>query len=586
MLKNTIKRSSFLLRGTFIVSLVLLIFITLVSFFHNVSVKDSSKSVMRSFDTQIKLQMLLTCLKDIQNTQIDYLLTYDSIYININQYDIFKLNQIHSDLIKLYLKDTLPLIKLNQLKKQIDADLLSIKINPKNKGNHSFFIDLLRTRNEKLNQVSLQINDMINLQVIKIKRTQDKLQTEVYLDPFFIFIIFLISLFSNIFAFIKMNANLNRLKIANKQLIIDTESFKHAEEIGKFHHWEWNIAKNTYIFSDNLYNLLDEFPPETEMTRARFMEFVHPDDKEVVLAATSLAKKTLNYYLPLYRIILKNNELRYFMSVGKTITDKEGNTVMIGVTKDITTEHLNNQVLNRQNRNLIRSNKELESFNHIASHDLQEPLRKIQLFISKISEQDLNSISLNGRETINKIQISTDRMRKLIDDLLQFSQFNKSDHLFNNIDLNKIVMAIKRDLDIDDNTLTIDFLPTLKGIPFQMHQLFLNLITNAIKYKKPNIPIRILLKSELVSEGSFLKDSNDFHKMYYHISVSDNGIGFQQEYAESLFILFWRLHQSTEFSGTGIGLAIVKKIVDNHNGFIFAVGNPNEGAAFNIYLPA
>ena len=316
------------------------------------------------------------------------------------------------------------------------------------------------------------------------------------------------------------------------------------------------------------------------------MEFVHPDDKEVVLAATSLAKKTLNYYLPLYRIILKNNELRYFMSVGKTITDKEGNTVMIGVTKDITTEHLNNQVLNRQNRNLIRSNKELESFNHIASHDLQEPLRKIQLFISKISEQDLNSISLNGRETINKIQISTDRMRKLIDDLLQFSQFNKSDHLFNNIDLNKIVMAIKRDLDIDDNTLTIDFLPTLKGIPFQMHQLFLNLITNAIKYKKPNIPIRILLKSELVSEGSFLKDSNDFHKMYYHISVSDNGIGFQQEYAESLFILFWRLHQSTEFSGTGIGLAIVKKIVDNHNGFIFAVGNPNEGAAFNIYLPA
>ena len=114
----------------------------------------------------------------------------------------------------------------------------------------------------------------------------------------------------------------------------------------------------------------------------------------------------------------------------------------------------------------------------------------------------------------------------------------------------------------------------------------MNLITNAIKYKKPNIPIRILLKSELVSEGSFLKDSNDFHKMYYHISVSDNGIGFQQEYAESLFILFWRLHQSTEFSGTGIGLAIVKKIVDNHNGFIFAVGNPNEGAAFNIYLPA
>ena len=586
MLKNTIKKSSFLLRGTFIVSLVLLIFITLVSFFHIVKVKNSSKSVMRSFDTQIKLQMLLTCLKDIQNTLIDYLLTYDSIYININQYDILKLNQIHSDLVKLYLKDTLPLIKLNQLKKQIDADLLSIKIDPKNKVDHSFFINLLRTRNEKLNQVSLQIYDMINLQVIKIKQTQDKLQTEVYLDPFFIFFIFLISLFSNIFAFIKMNGNLNRLKIANKQLIIDTESFKHAEEIGKFYHWEWNIDQDTSKFSENLYNLLDFSPLDDVITNEIYIQFVHPEDRNLILEATKKAKITHLYFLPLYRIILKNNELRYFMSVGKTITDKEGNSVMIGVTKDITTEHLNNQVLNRQNRNLIRSNKELESFNHIASHDLQEPLRKIQLFISKISEQDLNSISLNGRETINKIQISTDRMRKLIDDLLQFSQFNKSDHLFNNIDLNKIVMAIKRDLDIDDNTLTIDFLPTLKGIPFQMHQLFLNLITNAIKYKTPNIPIRISLKSELVSEGSFLKDSNDFHKMYYHISVSDNGIGFQQEYAESLFILFWRLHQSTEFSGTGIGLAIAKKIVDNHNGFIFAVGNPNEGAAFNIYLPA
>jgi len=586
VLKNTIKKSSFLLRGTFIVSLVLLIFITLVSFSHIVKVKNSSKSVMRSFDTQIKLQMLLTCLKDIQNTLIDYLLTYDSIYININQYDILKLNQIHSDLVKLYLKDTLPLIKLNQLKKQIDADLLSIKIDPKNKGDHRFFINLLRTRNEKLNQVSLQIYDMINLQVIKIKQTQDKLQTEVYLDPFFIFFIFLISLFSNIFAFIKMNGNLNRLKIANKQLIIDTESFKHAEEIGKFYHWEWNIDQDTSKFSENLYNLLDFSPLDDVITNEIYIQFVHPEDRNLILEATKKAKITHLYFLPLYRIILKNNELRYFMSVGKTITDKEGNSVMIGVTKDITTEHLNNQVLNRQNRNLIRSNKELESFNHIASHDLQEPLRKIQLFISKISEQDLNSISLNGRETINKIQISTDRMRKLIDDLLQFSQFNKSDHLFNNIDLNKIVMAIKRDLDIDDNTLTIDFLPTLKGIPFQMHQLFLNLITNAIKYKTPNIPIRISLKSELVSEGSFLKDSNDFHKMYYHISVSDNGIGFQQEYAESLFILFWRLHQSTEFSGTGIGLAIAKKIVDNHNGFIFAVGNPNEGAAFNIYLPA
>ncbi|WP_395043104.1 ATP-binding protein, partial [Flavobacterium sp.] len=180
------------------------------------------------------------------------------------------------------------------------------------------------------------------------------------------------------------------------------------------------------------------------------------------------------------------------------------------------------------------------------------------------------------------------RMRILIDDLLQFSRTNKTEKVFEVTDLNLLLENAKQELaqNIEDKNATIEsnVLPYLNVIPFQVQQLFTNLIGNSIKYSKENVaPIIKISSSMVVAQNDVLlpRNKNKFHK----ITIKDNGIGFNQEYADRIFVLFSRLHNKNEYTGTGIGLAICKKIVENHKGYIFAKGQINEGATFTVYLP-
>ena len=245
--------------------------------------------------------------------------------------------------------------------------------------------------------------------------------------------------------------------------------------------------------------------------------------------------------------------------------------------------------INERNVELERSNKELASFNHIASHDLQEPLRKVQTFISRISEEELSAMSETGREYFNRIQTAVSRMRILIDDLLLFSRTNKAEKVFEHTDLNLLLENGKQELAqaIEEKNAVIQskHLPSLNVIPFQIQQLFINLISNSLKYIKPGIDPFIQIDCEKVNANDLLILKSNVHAKYYKISVIDNGFGFEQEYAESIFTLFYRLHHLTEYPGTGIGLSICKKIVENHSGFIKAEGRPGIGSTFDIYLP-
>jgi light-regulated signal transduction histidine kinase (bacteriophytochrome) len=179
-------------------------------------------------------------------------------------------------------------------------------------------------------------------------------------------------------------------------------------------------------------------------------------------------------------------------------------------------------------------------------------------------------------------------MRVLIDDLLQFSRTNKAEKVFEKIDLNGLLENAKQELAqlIEDKNAIIENteLPILNVIPFQIQQLFINLIGNSLKYGKENVIPQIKIESSLITakDEELLPNTKD---KFYKISVEDNGIGFEQEYANKIFILFNRLHNKNQFDGTGIGLAICKKIVENHKGYIFAEGHPNEGSTFTIYLP-
>ena len=250
-----------------------------------------------------------------------------------------------------------------------------------------------------------------------------------------------------------------------------------------------------------------------------------------------------------------------------------------------------NLKLRLENAELLRSNNELSSFNYIASHDLQDPLRKIQLLISKIFYDKDLVLSEKNQDYFRRMQISANRMQTLIDNLLSYSFVNDTDKIFKKTNLNTtledILNEISQVYNSEDKKATINYksLPDVRGIPHQLKQLFTNLISNSIKYSSPNrVPI-IDINSTIVDGKDICEDKADKNKSYYKITVADNGMGFEQEYAEKIFMLFQRLHDKSTFSGTGIGLSICRKIVENHQGFITATSVPNEGTTFIIYLP-
>ncbi|MEO7975524.1 ATP-binding protein [Flavobacterium sp.] len=241
---------------------------------------------------------------------------------------------------------------------------------------------------------------------------------------------------------------------------------------------------------------------------------------------------------------------------------------------------------------LLNANKELLAFNFISSHDLQEPLRKIQTFISIIMENEAKNMSEAGKKNMGRIQVAATRMRQLIEDLLAFSRVSTSGRNYEMSDLKNIIEDVKAELKdtIKQKKATIDIieLVPINIVTFQFRQLIYNLISNALKFAHPELLPHISIQSTNLKQDDFkLKNLNSkqLNCDYWNLSIKDNGIGFDPEFNELIFVMFQRLHHRHEYSGTGIGLTIVKKIVDNHNGIIAANGILNKGTTFDIFIP-
>ena len=239
---------------------------------------------------------------------------------------------------------------------------------------------------------------------------------------------------------------------------------------------------------------------------------------------------------------------------------------------------------------LNRSNAELEQFAYVASHDLQEPLRKIRAFSDRLTMKHGASLLEDGKMMLEKIQSSAERMQKLIDDLLNFSRLVKNLDDVDEVDLNILLKNLVNDMSetIKSKNVVINIspLPVITAYTNQMYQLFQNLISNAIKFSKEGEGALININYKLV-KGNEIKGIENINqqKEYHKISVADNGIGFDQQFSDKIFIIFQRLHGKLEYGGTGIGLAICKRITANHHGYISAKSKLNEGATFYIYLP-
>jgi signal transduction histidine kinase len=251
-----------------------------------------------------------------------------------------------------------------------------------------------------------------------------------------------------------------------------------------------------------------------------------------------------------------------------------------------------NQALIMSNEELKRLNANLEEFAYAASHDLKEPIRKIHFFSDRLRGQLESQLSEEQRKLFDRLENASRRMGSLVDDLLAYSHATRGLGEREEVDLNRKVQLVLGDLELEvqqrNAIITVDHLPTIKGSKRQIQQLFQNLITNALKYSKAGITPEIRISCNQVS-GKIAEHTipvREHDKLFHLIEFRDNGIGFRQEDAQRIFNVFTRLHGMAEYKGTGVGLSIVRKVVENHGGYIWAESEPGHGATFKVLLPA
>jgi PAS domain S-box-containing protein len=324
---------------------------------------------------------------------------------------------------------------------------------------------------------------------------------------------------------------------------------------------------------------------ENKFGDSSWIPILHPDDASIVTEAWYGSIQNGTSYQIEFRLKNGNTgEYRWFLSKALPIKDKEGIiTKWFGTCTDIhdqksITEKLEILVTDRT-KELQRSNEDLQQFAHVASHDLKEPVRKIKTFTSRLEEHLREKLDEPATRFIERIHVATDRMFNMIDGVLAYSTINEGMQKPEWINLNEVIENIETDLEValqkTDGKISYANLPTLEGAPVLLYQLFYNLINNSIKFAKTNVPPQITISSE----------ADELQLNFVRIKLSDNGIGFEPDYAEKIFETFTRLNPKDKYEGTGLGLSLCKKIVERHGGIIVANSIPNEGTTFIITLP-
>ncbi|MHA4844676.1 sensor histidine kinase [Flavitalea antarctica] len=363
----------------------------------------------------------------------------------------------------------------------------------------------------------------------------------------------------------------------------------------------------TFIWTTDRYGKLTYFNhaiteftglSESEIRQGGWFQLLHPEDRAVSIRRLEKAIQSGTDFQAELRF--KNREGEYRWQMGRSVALKgdDGQIQMwIGTSVDIhdqkmMAEELEKRVarrtaeLKQANDELMRANQDLEQFAYVSSHDLQEPLRKILTF----SDLVLKKIASDQEEVrlhLEKINASAGRMSVLITDLLNYSKVSKADDKYVPINLDKVLEDIRNDFEVliaqKQAVIKANNLPVVKGIPIQINQLFYNLISNALKFSQDK-PVITITAREVAGSNLLPEIPLPATRDYIELVFQDNGIGFEQIYASQIFTIFQRLNNRANYSGTGIGLAICKKIVENHGGYIFATSELNKGATFTVYL--
>lgn len=361
-----------------------------------------------------------------------------------------------------------------------------------------------------------------------------------------------------------------------------------AERIADMGSWRWDPSKNFMVWSDGLYRMLNIEKGTLQPGLETFLEYVYDEDLPSMQNFLTQIKSGQRDTSLDYRVLL-NGGLKYLHITSKYDQD---NNVMLGTVIDITEQKIYEDQLKQYNSELKRSNEDLEQFAYVASHDLQEPLRKIRAFGDRLITKYGSSFDTAGTDYIHRMQLAAARMQTLIEDLLSFSRISRVTGNHEALNLGGLVAEVLDDLDNqirrEQAHIEVGKLPAIWGDKGQIKRLLQNVISNGLKFHKQEVPPIVQINAKKVRKRDVEVEFGKIqlsHPEYVRISIKDNGLGFDEKYADKIFSIFQRLHGRHEFEGTGIGLAICRKIVENHGGMIMARSVENFGSEFIIILP-
>jgi PAS domain S-box-containing protein len=342
--------------------------------------------------------------------------------------------------------------------------------------------------------------------------------------------------------------------------------------------------------SDNIRRQLGHEPSAFLKDPRFWSDHIHPDDLPRVLHELGLLFKN-GHHVQEYRFRHRNGGYRWMRDELVLVKDDNGQPLeVVGYWVDITDRKRAEETVKAYAERLERSNRELQDFAYVASHDLQEPLRKIEAFGDRLRAKCADVLSDDGRMYLERMQSAASRMRGLINDLLTYSRVTTKAQPFAPTDLNAVLEGVVSDLHVaierSGAQIEVGRLPTIDADATQMRQLLQNLIGNALKFRKADVPPVVGIAGERVTDARNASSIDDADGNWCRLTVTDNGIGFDQKYADRIFNMFERLHGRGEYEGTGIGLATCRKIVERHGGKIEARSVPGEGSTFVVSLPA
>lgn len=368
------------------------------------------------------------------------------------------------------------------------------------------------------------------------------------------------------------------------------EFFPHMEEVIKFGSYYIDVAKKEVKWSLGLYRILAIEPGTLTNKPESFYEFIIPEEREICIQKIQESIVNKVPYDMEFTLVDGKGESKRISARNFLKIDEHNNLISYnGLLKDITEKYIRQKELEAKIKLLDKSNQNLQEFVYVASHDLQEPLRKMAVFSDRLQSKFGKVLGDEGMNYLQRIITSGKNMQVLLEDLIDFSRLSFIEKIYTTVHLSDVVEEALHDLEmkIEESGAQVEYadLPTFEVYPSQMKQLVMNLILNSIKFRKKDQPLRIEITGKEVASKDFPELQLKEQHTYIQLDFKDNGIGFDPAFSERIFMIFQRLHGKMEYSGSGIGLSICKKIVENHKGQIFASGEPNVGATFTVLLP-